>query len=594
MDKTLSGKYSRIKRRYGDIRKKRAISFLNLAQCTAAFNDNLFKFLTIFLLINMKGTESATSVTILISAIYVLPFLLFSSIAGAIADKFSKQKIIVWMKAFEILIIALGYFVYANGFVWGCYLCVFLLSLQSAIMSPPKYSIISELVSKEEIAKANSYVTSYTYVAIIVGTFMASLLTHITGKNFMLSLSVCMIAAITGFIASLNIPKTEAVGETIVTSKAPFSQLKETLQMCEKTPKLLLVVFGSAFFLFIGAFLQANMIPFAINSLGMSEVGGGYLSVGSTLGIAVGSIWSGKLCKKEVHLGVSALGMLGMALLTFFIPLSGSAKGVFSILCLFGIFGGLYQVPLESYMQTFCASEKRGKVVGAANFLSFAGVLLAPISMFIFGILGLSAAAGFVMLGVILCVASVLFIKALSIPFMNFLSKSILHKFYNIYYQDFPFAKKYEEQRVAIFVKGLKKRFIFLLFGESMHSHIFVVRKARKSGDKALSLINGVDVLTLEGGFSAKDVRGKIEGLLTKTCPIFLLDDGVSMEDLKGFIQEMKKEYLYHSKEMELVNRVHFRPSLEHIFQKTSLVFSFENREKEALLENKKGIPTLV
>lgn len=596
MDKTLSGKYSKIKRRYGEVRKKRALSFLNLAQCTAAFNDNLFKFLTIYLLIDMKGVESSSHVTKLVAVFYVLPFLLFSSISGAIADRVSKQKIIVWMKALEIAIIALGFYVYANQMEWGCYVCVFLLALQSAVMSPPKYSIISELVKKEHIAKANSYVTSYTYLAIIFGTFMASFLTQITGRNFILSLSVCLIAAIVGFVASLNIPATKAVGAKLVAKRAPFSQLVETLQMCSKTPKLLLVVIGSAFFLFIGAFLQLNLIPFAMMSLGMTEVGGGYLFLGTSIGIAVGSIISGRLCKKEVHLGVSALAMIGMAFLSFLIPLfSGSIPAVVFVLVLVGLFGGLYQIPLESYMQMFCPSEKRGKVVAAGNFLSFAGVLLAPLSMALFeDVLGLTAASGFVMLGLILLAVSIFFIKSLSIPLVNFLSKNILHKFYDIYYQDFPFAKKYEEQRVAIFIKGMKKRFIFLLFGESMHSHIFVIRKDKKKGDKMLSFINGVDILSINNGITAREIRDKIQGLLTKTSPIFILEEGVSMEDIKPLVKELKREYFYHTKEMELVNRVHFRPCMEHIWQKTGLVFSFEAIEKDALLENKKKKPHLV
>ena len=443
MEKILSGKYSKIKRRYGEVRKKRAISFLNIAQFTAAFNDNLFKFLTIYLLIDMKGALNSSDVTLFVGVFYVLPFLLFSNIAGAIADRISKQKIIVWMKALEIVIIGLGYYVYANQLVWGCYGCVFLLSLQSAIMSPPKYSIISELVKRDQIPKANSYVTSYTYLAIIFGTFMASFLTQITDRNFLLSLSVCMIASIIGFIASLNIPLTKAVGEKIIAKRAPFSQLKETLQMCAKTPKLLLVVIGSAFFLFIGAFTQLNLIPFAMTSLGMSEVGGGYLFLATSFGIAFGSILSGKLCKKEVHLGVPVFAMVVMAILVFMIPMSGSILMITCVLGGIGLFGGLYQIPLESYMQTFCASEQRGKVIAAGNFLSFAGVLLAPLSMALFEKgFGLTPASGFVMMGFILTGASLFLLKSLFIPFINFLSKGILHKFYDLYYQDFPFAKK--------------------------------------------------------------------------------------------------------------------------------------------------------
>ncbi|MCH9620952.1 MAG: Lysophospholipid transporter LplT [Chlamydiia bacterium] len=590
MDKTLSGKYSKIKRRYGEVRKKRAISLLNIATCTAAFNDNLFKFLTIYLLIDMKGAESSSDVALLAGVFYVLPFLLFSSISGAIADRFSKQKIIVWMKAFEILIVALGFYVYANGLVWGCYGCVFLLSLQSAIMSPPKYSIILELVGKEQVTKANSYVTSYTYLAIIMGTFMASFLTQITNRNFILSLSVCMIAAVIGYIASLNIPKTVGVGEKITANKKPFGQLTETLQICKKTPKLLLVVIGSAFFLFIGAFLQLNLIPFAMISLKMSEVGGGYLFLATSLGIAAGSIISGKVCKREVHLGLSAFAMVCMAFFVLCIPMaSPSIAGVVIALGLIGLFGGLYQIPLESYMQTYCSPEKRGKVVAAANFLSFAGVLLAPLSMAVFEKgLGVSPATGFIMLGLILIGASIVLVKSLFIPLVNFLSKGIFHKFYDIYYQDFPFTKKHEEQRVALFIKGIKKRFIFLLFGETMHAHAFIIRKEAKRFDNIISWINGLDILYLDQGIDAKNVRARLSGLLTKTRPLFLLDTDVNLDDLKSFIGDLKSEYHYHVKDMVLVNRVHFRPCFDQIWQKTSLVFAFNCIKKDSLISVKK------
>jgi acyl-[acyl-carrier-protein]-phospholipid O-acyltransferase/long-chain-fatty-acid--[acyl-carrier-protein] ligase len=589
MDKTVSSKYSKIKRRYGEVRKKRALSFLNIAQFTAAFNDNLFKFLTIYLLIDLKGAVHASDITFFVGVFYVLPFLLFSNIAGAITDKVSKQKIIVWMKGLEVAIIGLGYFAYMTQTVWLCYTTVFLLSLQSAVMSPPKYSIILELVNKENVSKANSYVTSYTYIAIILGTFMASFLTQITGKNFILSLSVCMGAAIVGFIASLNIPKTEAVGAKINAKQPPFAQLVETLSLCKKTPKLLMVVIGSAFFLFIGAFLQLNLIPFAISSLGMSEVGGGYLFLGTSFGIALGSLISGKVCKKGVHLGVSAFSMIAMAFFVFLIPIcSKSISAVFVVLSIIGLLGGLYQIPLDSYMQMHCPSEKRGKVVAAGNFLSFAGVLLAPISMMIFEkVLFLTPAAGFVMMGFILLGASLFFIKGLFIPLLHFISQATVHRVYNIYYQNFPFAKKYEEQRVALFIKGLKKRFIFLLFGETTQGHIFIVRREAKKYDPILSYINDLDFFYLNSGETASGVRKKISGLLTKTRPIFILDETVHLEDLKELMAGLKNRYHFQIKGMELVSRTHFAPSLNDHWQKPALVFAFKCIKNESpVMEN--------
>ena len=581
MDKTLSCKYSKIKRRYGEVRQKKAISFLNIAQSTAAFNDNLFKFLTIYLLIDLLGGAASTSITFFAGVFYVLPFLLFSGISGAIADKYSKQKIIVWMKVLEVVIIGIGFYVYYHKIVWGCYGCIFLLSLQSAIMSPSKFGIISELVKKEEITKANSYVTSYTYLSIIFGTFMAAFLTQVTGRNFLVCLLCGLLASIFGLIASMGIPETKAMGQKIVANRPPFSQLKETLEICKKTPKLLLAVLGSSFFLFVGAFTQLNLIPFAITSLGLSEVGGGYLFVSTSLGIALGSYISGKVCRKEVHLGLSAFALVVMSMLVFMIPMFTKVAIIAVILGFIGLFGGLYQIPLESFTQTFCSSKQRGKVVAAGNFLSFAGVLLAPISMALFEkVFRLSPAAGFVMLGLIITSVSFFFVQQLFVPFIHFLSKATIHNLYDIYYRDYPYAKKYEEQRVAVFLQGLKKRCIFLFLGENMHGHIFFIRKKAKKFDRYLSRISGIECFNLEDKFSAKEMRSKLTGLLTKTRPIFILEDGVEFSMIESFIADLEKQYFYSVKEMILVNETHFRASIPVCCKKTALVFSFKDLPK--------------
>ncbi len=240
-------------------------------------------------------------------------------------------------------------------------------------------------------------------------------------------------------------------------------------------------------------------------------------------------------------------------------------------------------------MQTFCASEQRGKVVAAGNFLSFCGVLLAPLSMALFEKgFGLTPASGFLILGFVLIGASVFFLKSLFLPAINLLSKGFLHKFYNLYYQDFPFSKKYEEQRVAIVSKGMKKRFLFLLLGETLGGHIFIVRKKSKKMDRFISWINEVDTLSLEDGFSANDVREKMSGLLTKVRPIFILDKDVDFSHMDPFLGRFKAEYHYHVREMELVNRVHFKPCVEHIFQKTALVFSFKYVKQQSSFRAKK------
>ena len=191
---------------------RHSIQFHNLTQFGGALNDNIFKYLIVFSLIAMQGVEASSTILFWVGIVYVLPFLLFSSGAGILADRFSKSRMIVALKMTEIIIIVLSFIAFATKSEWGSYSLMFLLSMQSALFGPPKYSVIPELVKKDKISKANGLITSFTYLAIIIGTFLASAVTQITNRNFVLAAGLCLFIAAGGFITSLFIPYTKPKG----------------------------------------------------------------------------------------------------------------------------------------------------------------------------------------------------------------------------------------------------------------------------------------------------------------------------------------------------------------------------------------------
>ena len=105
-----------------------SLTFLNFTQFFGVINDNLFKFVMAFLLIDALGHDKASSILSATGAIYVIPFLLFSSSAGILADRFSKQKLLVVMKIAEMILMILAIFAFSYKSVWGCYTLLFILS----------------------------------------------------------------------------------------------------------------------------------------------------------------------------------------------------------------------------------------------------------------------------------------------------------------------------------------------------------------------------------------------------------------------------------------------------------------------------------
>ena len=242
--------------------KPLSFSCLNIAQFLGALNDNIYKLLTVFLLISILGSEKSNEILSAAGAVYVIPFLLFSSASGILADRFSKQRLIISLKAVEVVILVFALAVFHLKIVWGCYALLFLLAAHSAVFGPSKYGIIPELVDKQKIAKANSLITSFTYLAVIIGTFLASFLTEFTNQNYVLAVSACLVFAICGFFASLGIKKTPSQKSTKKIQIFFIREIVQTIRECRKTSLLAPSLFGVCFFLFYRSLYTTEYHPF--------------------------------------------------------------------------------------------------------------------------------------------------------------------------------------------------------------------------------------------------------------------------------------------------------------------------------------------
>ena len=420
---------------------RHSLVFLNITQFLGSLNDNIFKLVMAFLLIQTMGSENASSILSAAGAVFVIPFLIFSSSAGVLADRFSKQRMIIIMKAVEIGIMCLAIFAFALQSAWASFTLLFLLAIHSAMFGPSKYAIIPEIVPEDAVARANGLITSFTYLAIILGTFLASFLTEMTHQNFVLVAGFCLLIAIMGFICSFGIKKTPAQGSKKKISPLFLREIYHTLVFCRKRKHLLVTLFGSAFFLFVGAFTQLNIIPFGIQSLNLSAVAGGYLFLSTALGIAFGSFIGGKISKKKIEPGLSCLAGLAMAVFFLFLDLfSSNLIAVLICLILLGVSGGIFIVPLDSFNQMNSTDEKRGQVIGSANFLSFVGVLLASFALYFFSqIIGLSSAHGFAVMSIITLLVSIAMIFRLSDLFLSFLIRKITRRILKIQTLNFDF-----------------------------------------------------------------------------------------------------------------------------------------------------------
>lgn len=380
-----------------------SFTYLNVTQFLGALNDNLYKLLIAYFIIQLEGIENSARVLAIAGAAFVVPFLLFSSPSGLLADRLSKRNIIVAAKILEFVIMAAGVFAFLFESAIGSYFILFLMATQSAIFGPSKYGIIPELVSSDRINQANGLLSSCSFLAIIIGTFLASFLTQVTQRNFVLCALACTFFAFIGILTSFGIEYTQPAGSKKRWNPWFLWEVYETLKVAGENRSLLTAIFASSYFLFIAAFFQLALIPFAVQMLHLSDVEGGYLFLLTAVGIGLGSVVAAKISGSVVELGLVPFGALGIVFGSFLMDLWGAHIAlVIPVVFSLGFFGGLYVLPLDTYIQVSSPPAWRGQLVATSNFFGFLGVLAASAFLYLVNdILQLKADKGFSLLGLI-------------------------------------------------------------------------------------------------------------------------------------------------------------------------------------------------
>jgi len=139
-------------------------------QFLGAFNDNVFKMIVSVAAVSYTADAAQGSQYLaLTGAVFVLPFLLMAGWAGQIADRFSKSKVLIVTKSFEIITMIFALFALQAANMPMLLVVLFLLAAQANFFSPAKYGIPPEMLPERDLSRANALLELTTIVAIVVG-----------------------------------------------------------------------------------------------------------------------------------------------------------------------------------------------------------------------------------------------------------------------------------------------------------------------------------------------------------------------------------------------------------------------------------------
>ena len=333
----------------------------------------------------------------------ILPFVIFAPWSSWLADRFSKRTTTIWLKVSEIILVALGIWSIATGHQPTMFGVLFLLGTQSALLSTAKYGIISELVSRSSLSAANGLVALVTLIAAIVGAGAGLELAArtIASDSLVLATIALELVAVVGVIGSLMIQRVSPANPTLEFPWNPIQYSWRDMKLVLSNRPILRVTLGIAFFWSLASLAQMNIDVYVTAELEKSQTEVGLFLAVLSLGVGLGSVLAGWWSGGRVELGMVPLGALLMALacvLLFFSQDSSVMAG--AMLALIGLGGGLFNVPLNAWLQERSPHEKLGAILAAGNQLTSLGmVAVAGLFWLLAGPLHLSASQIFLVTG---------------------------------------------------------------------------------------------------------------------------------------------------------------------------------------------------
>lgn len=438
---------------------------LIVTQFQGAFNDNVFQYAVTFFLIDFF-TRTAADVAVaspenqgllshvvslparlisslfgsgtiqdnvqnLATLIFSLPFIIFPAFFGALADRYSKQRIATWSKVLEVFIMSLGFVAFYFGMPNLLWFVLFLMATQSAMFGPAKYGIMPEILPEPRLSSGNGILQMGTMAAIIAGVGVAGPLyqyvkDHLNGRFYVLS-TILIVLSCLGFLSSLWITRPPAADPTRRIPRnplVPWEGMGEYLRAIWRDRVLFHVVVGYVYFWFAGVMVRNTILAISKHDLGLSEslISGFLAAVG--IGIGVGAVAAGYLSRRKIELGLVPIGAVGMTVFSLlvavphtyyenyvFSPLRGllglggveEAASTFNahvsplyyffllgVVFILGGFAGAFDVPLAASIQQRSPQGLKGGIIAATNALTFVGMAMASIVLIMLNGLGIS------------------------------------------------------------------------------------------------------------------------------------------------------------------------------------------------------------
>ncbi len=358
-----------------------------------AFNDNLYRTALLFLItyrLMAEMPDQAAQLVAVSAGLFILPYVLFSGLAGQVADAMDKARAARIIKGCEILIMAIGAIAMWLGAVPLMLVVLFAMGLQSTFFGPIKYAILPQHLSEREITGGTALVEAATFVSVLTGQIVGGLIAPEA------AMAGILLVALLGWGVSFGIPAAPPEPGTHTVQANIFASSIGVLRHVWRVRHLRFCVLAISWFWSIGAVFTSLFIPLVKDMLNGAEPVATMFLAAFSVGMAIGSLVIGTVLAGMVSARTltASLILMSLAIFDLYFAVSsypapdgalmdiGAFLGrieswrILGDLTLLAIGGGTYIVPLYTILQMKSEPGLRAQVIAGNNIINSAFMVL--------------------------------------------------------------------------------------------------------------------------------------------------------------------------------------------------------------------------
>ena len=333
-----------------------------LAQVISYLGD-WFSFVAIIGLVDdLTGSKFLVS---LVVVAFSLPSFLASPIAGSMADRFDRRRILVFVSVIQV-VAAFGLLFVGKDTVWLAFLAQSTISALAAVISPATEASIPNIArDNDELAIANSLLGSTWGVMLAVGAAIGGVFASVFGRDAAFIANGVSFALAAILFSRIKTPMQKDRDVEIQRQRIrPIADMREAINHSRKDPVLMALIFSKTTFA-IGAGVVSQLAVLASDVFNGGDAARGLLigvrGVGTGLGPLIAMRYTrGQLGKVLLICGFASLAFSGFYLVGAWMP----TLWLTAIFVMLAHLGGGAQWTLSSYgLQLRSPDHIRGRIL---------------------------------------------------------------------------------------------------------------------------------------------------------------------------------------------------------------------------------------